>query len=36
MISPGLVVVCGSAIGILLGMFTGEPAKKTLDGKIDL
>ena len=35
MISPGLVVVCGSVIGILLGMFTGEPAKETLDGRLD-
>ena len=35
MISPGLVVVCGSAIGILLGNFTGEPAKETLDGRLD-
>ena len=35
MISPGLVVVCGSAIGILLGMFTGEPAKETLEGRLD-
>lgn len=34
-ISPGLVVVCGSAIGILLGIFTGEPAKETLAGRLD-
>ena len=36
MISPGLVVVCGSAIGILLGTFTGESARETLDGRLDL
>jgi hypothetical protein len=35
-ISVGLVVVFGSAIGILLGIFTGEPAKETLDRKVDL
>ena len=32
----GLVVVCGSALGILLGMFTNEPTKQTLDGRLDL
>jgi hypothetical protein len=32
----GLVVVCGSALGILLGMFTNEPAKQTLDGQLEL
>jgi Co/Zn/Cd efflux system component len=35
-ITVGLVVVCGSALGILLGMFTGEPAKETLDGRLDI
>jgi hypothetical protein len=35
-ITVGLVVVCGSALGILLGMFTGEPARETLDGRLDL
>ena len=35
MISPGLVIVSGSAIGILLGIFTGEPAKETLNGRLD-
>ena len=34
-ITVGLVVVCGSALGILLGMFTGEAAKETLDGRLD-
>ena len=35
MISPGLVIVCGSAIGTLLGIFTGEPAREALDGRLD-
>ena len=35
-IAVGLVVVCGSAVGILLGMFSGKPAKETLDGKVDI
>ena len=35
MIVVGLVVVCGSALGILLGTFSGEPAKETLDGRLD-
>ena len=34
-ISPGLAVVCGSAIGILLGIFTGEHARETLDRRLD-